>query len=310
MYEGNGDNPGTPEERAVRCAAACHAKKSPLSGSWSGFVALGFIVIPTSGRCYCESAASADCKRTGTSEYDRYDWGKDHTNECLSSTNGGCDSNRECTKSDGTITCGDCAAPWVNDGPKKCKEPGLIKVFDGECTDGSEIRMYNGDGDNPGSAEERAVRCSNACRDKQTPKAGSWDGFVALGFISLPSNGRCWCESSNAFTCSHNSGDYDRFAWATQDVAHTKQFDGECTNGSEIRMYEGNGDNPGTPEERAVRCSAACRNKKAALSGSWTGFVATGFIVIPTNGRCYCESAESASCSRTGTSEYDRYDWN
>ena len=100
-------------------------------------------------------------------------------------------------------------------------------------------------------------------------------------------------------------------SFSPADVAHSKKFDGECSDGSEIRMYEGNGDNPGTAEERAIRCSAACRAKKSPLSGSWSGFVAEGFIVIPTTGRCYCESSASADCSRgSSTSEYDRYDWN
>ena len=94
------------------------------------------------------------------------------------------------------------------------------------------------------------------------------------------------------------------------DLAHSKKFDGECADGSEIRMYEGNGDNPGTAEERAIRCSAACKSKKKALSGSWDGFVAKGFVVIPTTGRCYCESSHSLTCKRSpGTNPYDRYDW-
>merc|ERR1712159_761510 len=87
-----------------------------------------------------------------------------------------------------------------------------------------------------------------------------------------------------------------------------KIFDGECADGKEIRMYEGNGDNPGSPEERAVRCSNACRTKKKALSGSWTGFVAKGFVVVPTTGRCYCESADGFNCKLTSNT-YDRYDW-
>ena len=91
---------------------------------------------------------------------------------------------------------------------------------------------------------------------------------------------------------------------------HIKIFKGECSDGKEIRMYEGNGDNPGSAEERALRCSAACRSKKKPLSGTWTNFVATGFIVIPTNGRCYCESSETFKCKRSAsTSPYYRYIW-
>ena len=73
-------------------------------------------------------------------------------------------------------------------------------------------------------------------------------------------------------------------------------------------MYEGNGDNPGTAQERAVRCSQACRSKKKALSGSWDGFVAKGFVVVPTSGRCYCETSSGLVCKRV-SNNYDRYEW-
>ena len=91
----------------------------------------------------------------------------------------------------------------------------FLKVFDGECTDGSEIRMYEGNGDNDGSVEERVSRCSAACRAKKKPLTGSWDDFVANGFIITPSNGRCYCESSDAFTCERKSNEYDRYVWKT-----------------------------------------------------------------------------------------------
>ena len=87
-----------------------------------------------------------------------------------------------------------------------------------------------------------------------------------------------------------------------------KMFDGEC-GGAEIRMYEGNGDNPGTKEQRAARCSEACLSKKKALSGSWTGFTAKGFVAQPTTGRCYCESTDSKTCTKNAVNAYIRYDW-
>ena len=91
-------------------------------------------------------------------------------------------------------------------------------------------------------------------------------------------------------------------------------FDGECTNGQELRMYEGTGDNPGdTTEAKVAACSNACRTKKTPVDGkSWTAtFVSKGFIVKP-NGRCYCESADSITCSKTTETNadgFDRYDW-
>ena len=93
-----------------------------------------------------------------------------------------------------------------------------MKIFDGECSSGKELRMYEGNGDNQGSATERAIRCSEACRAKMKPRAGSWKGFVAKGFIINPGNGRCWCESSDAFTCKRGSSksSYDRYIWKTK----------------------------------------------------------------------------------------------
>ena len=42
------------------------------------------------------------------------------TDECAKN-NGGCDSNRKCTNTDGGRTCGDCSAGWANDGVTGCK---------------------------------------------------------------------------------------------------------------------------------------------------------------------------------------------
>ena len=93
----------------------------------------------------------------------------------------------------------------------------------------------------------------------------------------------------------------------TDSKAYYKVFDGECRD-NEIRMYEGNGDNPGKDHAAKLRaCSDACLNKKSPLSGSWSGFVARGFIMT-SSGRCYCESQYSSSCTRINN-VYDRYDF-
>ena len=89
----------------------------------------------------------------------------------------------------------------------------------------------------------------------------------------------------------------------------TKIFDGECSTGSEIQMYEGNGDNTGvTDAARDQQCGEACRSRKPSLTGTWTNFRALGFVVNPTNGRCYCEDDFSSSCTRV-LNTYDRYDF-
>ena len=102
-------------------------------------------------------------------------------------------------------------------------------------------------------------------------------------------------------------------ASSPSDVQYVKMFDGECENGKELRMYEGTGDNPGkTVEQKVAACSMACLTKKAPVDEkSWTNFVSKGFIVKP-NGRCYCESADSITCSQdfeNNADSFDRYDW-
>ena len=52
-----------------------HAGAACKAGNWKGFVPRGFIVKPNSGRCWCENADSATCKRVSTtSTWDRYDF--------------------------------------------------------------------------------------------------------------------------------------------------------------------------------------------------------------------------------------------
>ena len=84
------------------------------------------------------------------------------------------------------------------------------KIFDGECDDGKEINMYEGDGDNSGS--DYVEKCAQACLNTtRTPITGSWDYLgSALGFIVAP-NGRCWCESADSSTCTQTDSSYDRY---------------------------------------------------------------------------------------------------
>jgi hypothetical protein len=89
---------------------------------------------------------------------------------------------------------------------------------------------------------------------------------------------------------------------------YQKAFDGEC-GGEELLMFEGDGDNEGTVEERTHNCAVACESKQTPLTGSWSGFEAKGFVInLESSGRCFCESAESATCSRVENG-YERYDW-
>ena len=80
-------------------------------------------------------------------------------------------------------------------------------------------------------------------------------------------------------------------------------FYGECTSGSNIRMYEGNGDNPGTTQERTDKCAAACFNEKTALGyGPWSARdPAVGYALTTNNGRCYCNHENFGRCSKDHT---------
>ena len=92
--------------------------------------------------------------------------------------------------------------------------------------------------------------------------------------------------------------------------SYEKKFDGWCSSGKEIRMFDGNGDNPGSSyDEKLSHCAAACLQKKPPKSGSWDGFAAEGFVMDP-NGRCYCQSGESKSCKRDTRYNYKRFDFN
>ena len=84
-------------------------------------------------------------------------------------------------------------------------------------------------------------------------------------------------------------------------------------------MYDGGGDNPGrTVEQQAFECAKACLSKQKRSkteTKSWTGFIPKGFIVAPGGkhyGRCYCEDADSSTCTRASSADgtkYYRYDF-
>ena len=89
-------------------------------------------------------------------------------------------------------------------------------IFDGECLNGIELRMYEGTGDNQGSNEERRARCLQACIDKKTPlnTGNTWIGFVMQGYIVQTNSvkpGRCFCENvkSTETECRRQSMEND-----------------------------------------------------------------------------------------------------
>ena len=134
---------------------------------------------------------------------------------------------------------------WISvDAPKEEEEEPWKLAHDGECSAGSEIRMYEGSNDNgvpttdycpgwdcPGKVgtqcggyccksdkwvsgkcestinhQQKLDNCGNACLDKKSPLSGSWTGFTAKGFI-MTESGRCYCESAESTTEAQMSSD-------------------------------------------------------------------------------------------------------
>ena len=67
-------------------------------------------------------------------------------------------------------------------------------------------------------------------------------------------------------------------------------------------MFEGNGDNEGTTQERTAKCSAACFNKNTALAnGPWSARGDAVGYAMTSNGRCYCQHEKFESCTKAHT---------
>ena len=90
-------------------------------------------------------------------------------------------------------------------------------------------------------------------------------------------------------------------------------FDGECSDGYEVRMP----DVSGTEEERAEQCASKCASRENAHSSdSWTtGDVdikdreIQGFLIHRDYDYCWCETSLGATCARTANNGYIRYDF-
>ena len=131
----------------------------------------------------------------------------------------------------------------------------------------------------------------------RTLVAGSW-GQLPPGCSTQA--GGDWAAHFNRGH-GNNDGGYTRLCAVSQAcklVPSLKKFDGECS-GSETKVYEGNGDNPGSAAQQQARCAQAC--DKYQPNG------AQGFVIYPSNGRCFCEYQSSASCGKVSNG-YDRYD--
>ena len=175
-----------------RCYAAC--------ANWHGFI------VRTDGRCWCENhggyKATQTCSLTTSSNYHMYGIVK-------------CGSNGASRPDSNWREYGDSLANrkpcngWHNylgnhnhdtygyDADHYILQPvpAYTKVYDGECTSGSEYRQFEGNGDNSGPTyiDECARRCT---------------GYVS--FIIL-SSGRCYCENKRVNECTLASSAYDKY---------------------------------------------------------------------------------------------------
>ena len=165
--------------------------------------------------------------------------------------------------------------------------------------------MYEGNGDNPGTTQERTDRCAAACFNKGTALGyGPWSSRGdAIGFALIESSGRCYCQHEAFARCTKAYTNY--VAHAFEIPTSVQVGNGLCSNdkGVGIRVYEGNGDNPGTTQERTDRCAAACFNKRTALAqGPWSSRGdAIGFGLTENNGRCYCQHETFTACKKVST---------
>ena len=118
---------------------------------------------------------------------------------------------------------GDKGATWE---PVAVADTFYVKLFDGECKEGSDTLKYSGcyyaihnksvnHDDNPGTTpEENIAECALACRQ---------DASGYKGFEVIPSTGRCWCSNADGLTCTAIS---------------SRRHDGTCTTKDNGAGYE------------------------------------------------------------------------
>jgi hypothetical protein len=196
---------------------------------------------------------------------------------------------------------------YKNTDCQMCSEE-VTKIGDFECADGNEIRMFDGKDDNVGNFDKKLENCKRACLDKKSPLSSSWALFGSKmpGFI-MNLDGRCYCESSSSGNCERDTDGYSRWDFGS---GVTNIGDFECTDGNEIRMFDGKDDNVGTFDQKLENCKRACLDKKSPLSSSWASFGSKmSGLIMTLDGRCLCESSSSGTCERENEYDYFRWDF-
>ena len=122
------------------------------------------------------------------------------------------------------------------------------------------------------------------------------------------------CGVDTMGTCETCSG-----GSAPRDVSlpchkYRRVFDGECSDGYEVRLE----DVSGKEEERAEQCASRCASRENAHSSdSWTTDDGVdikdreirGFLLHHDYDYCWCETSLGATCARTANNGYIRYDF-
>ena len=272
IYKGK-DNPGkSASERTKFCAKECSARTKKLfKGKWKGHKTKGFIINPSTGRCFCEDVDSNEkaCKRYTKTSYIRYDFDK---------------------KVDTKLV-------WTNKGKGVCRDSK------------NKYPAWGWGGKNEDIAKQRCSKDKSCMAIWKHPsnkyqffcsgtggvctkKGNGGDAFSLRGSGSQGNNE---CEvisrmpSELAPTVSK----------ASTDPKYKFVFNGDCDDNN-IGIYKGSSDNPGkTVEERTKACAKVCKDRsKKPFYGSWKGFEAKGFAVR-SNGRCFCEDGDSKTCKRS-----------
>ena len=120
-------------------------------------------------------------------------------------------------------------------------------------------------------------------------------------------------SSKDVQTCELCSAGKFKMGDAVEAVTWHEAFEGHCDNGHneyDILVFQGNGDNGGTEQDRIRACGKACLVPTPPLNHvSWDGFDSAGFAVEPSSGKCYCEASSSKKCLRVTGNNYRRYDY-
>ena len=102
----------------------------------------------------------------------------------------------------------------------------------------------------------------------------------------------------------------------TSKTTWDKQGDFVCLGERQLRIFDGTtGDNSGGDNDKVERCASACLSHRAPSTydsdgGNWKNFKMTGFMVKEEgNGRCYCTSANTATCNRSPPDSYRTYNF-